>query len=555
MTNRNQNLFGIVWLTLALCLIGAGLEKVSAAEITALVITGTAAPDGNGTFSGFEPVQPLNANGKVAFIAGLTGTQNPSTDARGVFIADTKSITQLVRTGQPAPDGNGTFKHFAHEIGVIEKLALNDNGTVAFSSLLTGTSGGTTDNIGLFGASASGGVTQFVRASDAAPDGNGVFAKYTPDGFPLPETPIIALSQPGLNNSGAASFHGILSGTSGDLGADDSGAFQSDGNSITRLVRAGGAVPGGSETFGVIFPELASNLGGQVALHASIAWDPISGPPDEGGDRIYVHNGAVLEEVVRSGITIPEGNGHLVGFQDISINDNGNVLFLGFVNGSDNFLLDGKRLFQTDGVTLTQIARQGELGPGEQEFRIDGFTSHISNNQNKVAFSASLHRNAVPPDNLSSAIYLGDGNDITLVVHQGDAVPGGNGTFGRVAVPLFQNNTGEMVFSAPLEGTTDPANDNKGIFFIGSDGAVQTVARSGMPLADSTILWAFFLGDYFNEFALDNSDRTLAGLDAINDSGQVVFTALLTDGRSGIFLWNSSAVPPDDDIIYVDGFE
>jgi hypothetical protein len=53
----------------------------------------------------------------------------------------------------------------------------------------------------------------------------------------------------------------------------------------------------------------------------------------------------------------------------------------------------------------------------------------------------------------------------------------------------------------------------------------------------------------------EESALGLAGLNAINDSGQVVFNAILADGRSGIFLWNATAEPPDDDRIFENGFE
>ena len=551
MTNRNQSLSGIVWLTLVLCLVGAGQERVSAAETTTLVITGDAAPDGNGIFSGFEPVQPLNANGKVAFIASLTGTQSPSTDGRGIFIADTKSITQLVRTGETTPDGNGSFQHFSSNFGVIERLVLNDNDTVAFFASLTGTTGGSTDNIGLFGASAVGGVKQFVRASDSAPDGNGVFASGE-----------LGLSPPGLDNNNAAMFYGRFVNTSGGEQIDDSGVFRSDGNTISRVIRTGATIPGGGDAFEDVPPYIASNLGGQVVLSAILAFEFTGEPPGDDLQRIYVHTDTILNEIFRGGTPVPDGNGIVTNAWDLSTNINGNVIFIGNVSDSGNFNLDVPRLFITDGVTLKQIARQSELAPGEQTpqgelpFRFGSFFEirRDSNAAGKVAFSMTLERNTAE-DNRSSGIYLGDGNTTKLVLHEGDAVPGGDGAFGNVAVPLFLNNSGEIAFASSLEGTSDPAVDNRGIFFIGSDGVVQTVARNGMTLAGSTIMDAFFLGDHVNQFALSNSDLSTAGMDAINDSGQVVFWAILADGRSGIFLWNSTAVPPDDDTIYADSFE
>ncbi len=548
------------WHLRVLCLVGINPEGLTA-ETATLVLTGSASPDGNGVISSIEPVLPLNNNGQVAFVASLTGTNSPSTDARGIFIADTNTVTKLVRTGETAPDGNGIFNHFAYEIGIIERLVLNDNGTVAFMAKLTGTAGDSTDNVGLFGASAGAAIKKFVRVSDTAPDGNGIFAKTPPDGFQFPEVPAIGISLPGIDNSGRAAFHGILTGTSGGLGVDDTGVFWSDGNNITRVSRAGEAVTGEDETFETILLEFASNLGGQVAIHTYLVSNFMDGHRDD-LERIYRRNGDVMEEVVRSGITITEGSGRLarILFGSIGIADNGKVTFLGSVDHSDNFLLDGIRLFQTDGTTFTQIVREGQLPPGEPDepgkkpFQFGHIVDSDSSSHAEVAFSAVLERNELPPDNRSSGIYLGDGNSLSLVVHEGDALPVGNGTFGSVAVPLFMNNSGEFAFSAALKGTNDPG-DNRGIFFVDSDRTIHTVARKGMPLAGSTILFASFLGDFINGITMDISELSLAGMDAVNDSGQVVFTALLADGRSGIFLWQASDGPPDDDTIFADDFE
>ena len=565
-----RKLSGIVWLPLALSLIGAGEESALAqtatpqgatAQTATLVRTGDVIPGGNGVFSGFGPVQTLNANGEVAFIADLTGTQNPSTDGRGIYLANTQSVTQLVRTGESSPDGNGIFNHFAYDENTIERVVLNDNGSVAFTARLTGTDGGSTDNVGLFGANA-GSLTRFVRPTNAAPDGNGVFAKFPPGGAQLPDGIDFGLSMLGLDNSGSTSFHGFLTGTSGGEGVDDNGVFRSNGSIVTQLARAGGAVPGGDTTFGDVLPPIASNLNGQVAILGHMSFEPTEGPiHPEGLERIYVSTGGVLEEVVRSDVPMPDGIGTVASFfPDLWIADNGNVVFMGNVIDTGNFLTDVPNLFMTDGETLTRIASQGQLAPGEQQvpgeppFRFANFIGIDSNNQNKVALSVSIERNLAPPDNRSSGIYLADGNGITLVVHQGDAVPGGNGTFGDVAVPLFLNNSGGIAFSAALEGTDDPANDNRGIFFIDSNQTVHEVARAGRRLAGSTILNAFFLGDFINSFLLDDSDLNLAGMDSINDSGQVAFTAVLADGRSGIFLWQAAATPPDEEI-FSNGFE
>ena len=566
MMTRNQSLagqairrklFNLARLPLALCFIGVGLEGAFAAQTATLALSGEAAPDGNGVYSNFSFVQTLNANGEVAFICEFTGTQSPATDSRGICLASTTSVKRLVHIGETVPDGNGTFNHFSSNFDQQEFVFLNDNGTVAFMAGLNGTSGGEADNFGSFRASAIGGVTQFVRAGDSAPDGNGIFASGDS-----------GLSQLGLDNNNAAMFHGRFVNTSGGEYVDDSGVFRSDGNTISRLIRAGETVPGSTDTFEEIPPVIASNLNGQVAASVRLTFDFTGDPPGPDLQRIYVHTGGVLNEIFRGGTPVPDGNGIVKNAYDFSTNINGNVIFIGNASDTGDYRLDVPRLFITDGVTLKQIAQQNQLPPGEQTpqgelpFRFGGFYNKINRDSNaadKVAFSMTLERNLAPPDNRSSGIYLGDGDTTKLILHEGDPLPGGNGTFGDIDVPLFFNNNGAIAFSAPLLGTADPVEDIRGIFYIGSNGVVQTVARYGMPLAGSTIRGTMFIGEVVDipgQLQEPGSVTNLAGMDAINDAGQVVFRALLADGRFGVFLWNASdEPPPDDETIYADGFE
>jgi len=46
------------------------------------------------------------------FIGYLTGTVSPGTDSAGIFRASGGPVTQIVRDGQSAPDGNGIFQSF-----------------------------------------------------------------------------------------------------------------------------------------------------------------------------------------------------------------------------------------------------------------------------------------------------------------------------------------------------------------------------------------------------------------------------------------------------------
>jgi hypothetical protein len=223
------------------------------------------------------------------------------------------------------------------------------------------------------------------------------------------------------------------------------------------------------------------------------------------------------------------------------------VAFIGQVGGSDSWLDDVPRLFMTDGSTLTQIAKQGALGPGETEFEWEYFKGFDVNSTHGVAFAASLYRNAVPPDNRTSGIFINDGGGITPLLREGDPAPDGNGTFGDLAGPIQMTSGGGIIFEATLENTADPGFDSSGIFFIDPDSEVHTVARAGQALAGSTIYSAWFLCSTY----LNGADIGRAGLNCINDAGQVPFVAGLASGSQGVFLWQSTGSSG----IFSDGFE
>lgn len=135
-----------VTFTFTLC-IAALVSSWSAASQTQVVaLTGDPAPDGNGSFSSFGFGAALNDAGQAAFRGELTGTTGGSADDVGLFRGDeVNSPVQIAREGQAAPDGNGTFSDFGIPL-------LNETGKVAFGGTLVGASGGFNTNTGIFAA-------------------------------------------------------------------------------------------------------------------------------------------------------------------------------------------------------------------------------------------------------------------------------------------------------------------------------------------------------------------------------------------------------------------
>jgi hypothetical protein len=442
-----------------------------------------------------------------------------------VYLADPQGITELVRVGDPAPDGNGTFIGFSYEPNVEERFAINASGTVAFLGQLTGTAAGqpTFDDSGLFLASASSGVTQLVRLGDPAPDGNGVFGPQDPSSIEL------SLLPPGLDDAGAASFFGMLFQTSGGAGVDDEGVFRADPSDVTQLARTGSLIPGTSDTFESIDTQIASNAAGDVAFVGRLPF-PMMPPFPADLERIYVDDGTSLTELFRTGVAPPDGDGTIVGASDVILADTGEVVFRGTVTGTVDILDSGPRLLVTDGTTLAEIARQSELGPGESDLYFAEFFGVDANGQGQVAFAAALE--TLQATSRTTAIYLWEAGVLSRLVRSGDPAPDGNGTVGDIGGPVFLNENGAVAFFAPFEGTASPPGDDAGILVVQSDGSIQRIVRKGQALEGSTVNSFNFLGS----FVFDTDDLSLAGMTALNDAGQVAFVASLADTRSGVFV-------------------
>jgi hypothetical protein len=162
-----------------------------------IAVYGDPAPDGIGTFRNFH-LPALNDAGQAAFFA--------DTGSKSIFRGAGEALTQIARSGQLAPDGNGRF------IDAFGEPALNEAGQAAFNAQLINTAGGSSDDRGIFRGD-GGALTQIVREGQLAPDANGSFSLVGSTLF---------------NEAGQAAFHASLTGTS-------SGIFRGDGVRSLKL--------------------------------------------------------------------------------------------------------------------------------------------------------------------------------------------------------------------------------------------------------------------------------------------------------------------------------
>jgi len=525
----------------------ATTSRVDGVTTATLALTGDPAPDGNGDFDVFW-IPSVNERGAVAVPIQLGGTQLPNVDDEGIYLFDSEGATKLARSDEPIPAGDAVFRGFPPQTG-FPTVALNDQDQVAFYADLTLTLGNRpeagvdpTFGAGLFGAHATDGITEYVRLTDPAPDGNGVFG--APEFLFGPP-----LSLPGLDEQNRIAFHGYLIDTTGGMDVDDFGIFRSDGSSVTQLLRLGQAAPIGGQTVETINSEFGSNAIGQAGMEARVDV-PF---PGNDADRIYIDTDGGVQQVFVSGGSPPDGDGIIINMARTRIAENGNIAFEAFVNDTANVLDEGNTIFFYDRVILYQIARIDQLAPFETTpFEFDTFPGFDLNNQNEVVLSAGLQFDSMPVATVTSVIYRWNAADeLTVAVHEGDPAPDTNGTFGNLEVPVFLNDSGQIVFGAEIEGTTPPFGlpFDMGLFVIDPDGTIRTVARTGQMLAGSTVIspLSFASTEFiYNPPEFSDFSLRLGGNDPINNRGQVAFSAILSDdgilSERGLFLWNGPLI-------------
>ncbi len=182
-------------------------------------------PDGNGSISdGF----PMALGGRSMILAAtIVGSNGGSLDNSAIVTVAADSSRQLLaREGQTVPDGNGQYGNLSGGF-----VVRNESMQALVTAQVRNTTGGTADDAGLFRLG-NGGPTVLARKGETT--SAGVIANFIK----------IALA-----DNGTAAFAGSLSGTA-DPPNDNGGVFHTDGTTVTKIARAGEAIPDGTGVVG-----------------------------------------------------------------------------------------------------------------------------------------------------------------------------------------------------------------------------------------------------------------------------------------------------------------
>ena len=487
----------------------SGLFLLSQGGITKIAGRNAAAPGGN-TFLTFSSPS-INQSGQVVFTATLSGGR------RGIFLASGGTISQVARTGTPAPTG-GTFFTF------LQGASLNDSGQVAFSALVNGAG-----RSGVFLYS-DGQITLPVPNFTSVPGGTLANAQFV-----------------SLNNAGQIAFVGQTFQQQPRLGV-----YLFSNGSVSAVMLPGEVSPeGNSFTQGV---STAISTQGLVAF---------LGRTDNSLSTIYSFADNQLTRIAGQGDSFP-GAARVRSASPFALTDQGQTLLLAgtFPGGTGLFIgsADG------DSDPALVIHQSQALPGGGVLFNIlNGFTM---NNSTQVVFDASS-------TNLTSQIVLESGGTLSKIalggIGVGDPAPGGS-TFFNFGSP-FINDPGQIIFpGATFQGTVPmfswsngqlslfispavlssavgtafatvsaPALNDQGqaaLFiqpfpfpngiFLFSQGALTSIARDGDPAPGG------------GNFVLPFPDPTFGPV--INHNGDVAFAADLDTGGPAVFLFSKGTL-------------
>jgi hypothetical protein len=484
-------------------------------------LTGDAMPDGNGLLQ-YVAAPSLNDVGQAAFTGSASGTTGGGSDDQGVFLASATagSLAQFVREGQAAPDGNGTFSKLNHPV-------LNNAGQAVFTFILAGTTGGTSDNAGLYRGTTST-LTQIARGGQPAPDGAGSLYAFT---------------NPGMNASGQIVARATYSVTAPPLGFDV-GLIRGDEFSLAQLARVGQPAPDGNGAFSQILHP-AINDSGQVSFLGIFSGTshPNNVVDNEG---VYLSDGTTLIQVARDNEDAP-GGGRYSFFEQQrqpALNNVGQVAFSTYLVGTVTATSRGVYRYDGPVAGVAMLARAGEAPPDGNGVLFE-LSDPALNNAGQVLFLATNMRETAGFHLDDSGLFRTDGTpgSLTQIAREDQTAPDGNGVFSGF-LNFALNDDGQVAFQGFLRDTANGSSDSIGLFFYDDSRGLQQVVRTGDSLLGSTIEVLDFRGGLG-----PGADEG----DGFNAAGEIAYRFDLADGRSGIAVWSPPEPGDFDDDGNVDG--
>ena len=493
--------------------------------VRTVVVTGQPAPGFVSVTFATLNLPDIDAAGRTAFSATHAGLGVTTDNDAMLWSEQFGTLAFVFREGAQALGAPMMvlFQSFSQPI-------LNNVGRLAFEARLKGPGVSFTNDEGIWSEGTTG-ILALVALEGTAADGipgNVLFS---------------AIARPLFNNEGRVCFSAALTGPGVDL-SNNSAIWTGFPASLSLIARDGNqanALPAGvllNFGAGPLNPVLGDN--GRISFAAQLTGNVMT--PDNNG-AVLSGTAAVMVKVARKGDPAPgTPAGVNLGFLFAPvINEAGQTAFLALLVGAGVDPSNGRGIFSEGSGALALVARSGDPAPGAGAGVLFGLLKFpVLNAVGHTAFMANLAGAGVNDTNDESIWSEGSGS-LGLVVRESDPVPGMPPgvvfTGDAVAMkPAFQlpamNGASQLVFQARIAGPGINDTNNEGIWGADPMVGLRLLVREGETIevapGDSRIInQLIFLSGSGGE------DGRESGL---NDSGQLAFRAMFTDGSQGIFV-------------------
>jgi hypothetical protein len=432
---------------------------------------------GEGQFGTFGfPV--INNKGEVAFIGRYPLATGTKGTGQAIFIKAPDGTWRIIRDTDKAANLSMPLMTFSNP-------RINDNGDVTFigslphSAVVQNVSSDSTQGQNPGPRTKTGGV--FVNTAAG-------LKNIVQFGQEVPRMPSIfgAFANASTNSKGTVAFIGTYSDP------DGRGLFINEGDRLTIVARSGQKIAPNDES---VFSE--HYYPSDINERGEIAWFSRIGGP--GGGGIFVKRETGIEAIAIQGqptpikikavpakgkpapaggkaapakgkaAPAPAAYANYIGFGQIppSINDKGDVAFVGFYDGPDA----GRGLFIKEGQTPVKLLLKSGDNITGTTYNFTSFNNPSINNRGEIAFIGQY-------GGRSRGIFLKTAKGVETVALYEQKIPGGgeDELFNNFTQPSL-NDRGEVVFYAQLR------NGHVGIFIKDASGLRQLVMRGDkMPI-------------------------------------------------------------------------
>lgn len=505
------------------CLFYAQLidQAVARVQIVSIAVSGQPAPDTDQLFhSMFNAVgaPSMNDVGQITFTAYLDG---PSPSVLGLWLYSGGDLSLQLLQGQTLVDGTKLLARTSP--GEFRSSHITDSG--------------------------------LIRAGVLSNVGDGQFRLLSP--FHSPPSPLpnhtsfnnlnagdVPIS---FNDSGKIAFQALLAGNP-LFAFNNKDSIWTDANgSLAMLALQGSAAVGGQpDSVYLNFnagPTL-NNLGQTAFSTQRFGYDPtiISQSGVWIGDAVSIRPVALGGQAApgTSSGTLFRNTGSDFGMP--RINNHSQTAFIAFLDlGAGDVTEDNDSgIWLDDAGALELVVRKGSPTPGLTDTNFHLIGESILNDAGQVAFTSMLNSSGVQRD----SVWLSHAGNLSLLAKAGDHAPGTpTDTEFLDFRQLNLNSNGQVLFEALLKSEVAGINSSNdhGIWALDPAGKLTLIAREGDQLdvdrgpgIDSrTIAELSFVGTTGNAEGRPSS---------FNNRGQLAFTARFTDGTSGVFLSNVTAI-------------